>query len=108
MTGLSSSTVRKYTDESFQIEHASLGVKRGGKLSPYKEEIHALFEKGWRAIDIAEEVCNRGCTATKSTVTHYVAELRKQKKLSIRFKSSHGSHIKKGNFETPFSSIRKS
>ncbi len=78
--GLCRQTVKKYMDTNFQIEHAALGSKRGSILIAYHEEIHTLFEKGWMATKIADELRKKGCTASISTITHYISRLKKQKK----------------------------
>ena len=54
-------------------------MERGGKLTPYKEDIHSFFEKRWKASDIADEIRSNGCPATKSTIAYYVSELKKEK-----------------------------
>lgn len=78
-TGLCRQTVKKYTSHQFQIEHASLGTKRKSKLTPYHDEIHERFEQGWMASKIAVHIQRMGCSATSSTISHYISKLKKQK-----------------------------
>jgi len=77
--GLCRQTVKKYASDQFQVEHASLGTKRQSKLSPYYDEIHQRFEQGWMASQIAAHLQEMGCSATTSTISHYVSKLKKQK-----------------------------
>lgn len=78
-TGLCRQTVKKYASNQFQIEHASLGIKRKSKLTPYHDEIHERFEQGWMASKIAVHIQQMGCSATSSTISHYISKLKKQK-----------------------------
>lgn len=78
-TGLCRQTVKKYASDQFQIQHASLGAKRKSKLTPYHDEIHERFEQGWMATQIAVHLQQMGCSATISTISHYVSKLKKQK-----------------------------
>ncbi len=78
-TGLCRQTVKKYASNQFQIEHASLGTKRKSKLTPYHDEIHERFEQGWMASKIAVHIQQMGCSATSSTISHYISKLKKQK-----------------------------
>ena len=78
-TGLCRQTVKKYASHQFQIEHASLGTKRKSKLTPYHDEIHERFEQGWMASKIAVHIQRMGCSATSSTISHYISKLKKQK-----------------------------
>ena len=70
---------KKYASDQFQIQHASLGTKRKSKLTPYYDEIHKQFEQGWMATKIAAHLQQMGCSATSSTISHYVSKLKKQK-----------------------------
>lgn len=78
-TGLCRQTVKKYASNQFQIEHASLGTKRKSNLTPYHDEIHERFEQGWMASKIAVHIQQMGCSATSSTISHYISKLKKQK-----------------------------
>ena len=78
-TGLCRQTVKKYASDQFQIQHASLGIKRKSKLTPYYDEIHKCFEQGWMASKIAIHLQQMGCSATSSTISHYISKLKKQK-----------------------------
>lgn len=90
-TGLCRQTVKKYANDQFQIEHASLGTKRKSKLTPYYDEIHKRFEQGWMATKIAVHIQQMGCSATISTISHYVSKLKKQKN-EDQSKSDHFIH----------------
>ena len=82
-TGLCRQTVKKYASDPFQIQHASLGIKRKSKLTPYYDEIHKRFEQGWMASKIAIHLQQMGCSATSSTIAHYISKLKKQKSDNI-------------------------
>ncbi len=76
--GLCRQTVKKYASNQVQVEHASLGVERPSKLSPYHDEIHQQFKQGWTATQIAKHIQSMGCTATISTIAHYVSKIKKE------------------------------
>lgn len=56
-----------------------LTFEEKSKLTPYHDEIHKRFEQSWMATQIAAHLQQMGCSATTSTISHYVSKLKKQK-----------------------------
>ncbi len=80
-TGLATTTVSIYLDENFNPVHASYGVKRPGKLSPYYSEIDTLLDQGLMASKIEQIIRQKGYEGSSSTVRSYVAKWKKDLKM---------------------------
>ena len=77
-TGLTTTTISIYLDENFNPVHASYGVKRPGKLSPYYSEIDTLLDQGLMASKIEQIIRQKGYEGSSSTVRSYVAKWKKR------------------------------
>lgn len=69
---------QKYASNQVQVEHASLGVEHPSKLSSHHDEIHQQFKQGWIATQITKHIQSMGCSATISTIAHYVSKIKKE------------------------------
>jgi len=83
-TGLSTTTISRYLDESFNHVHAAYGIKKHGKLSTFYKHIDELLTQGIMASKIEELIRKNGFNGSSSTIRHYVSEWKKRFKSSIK------------------------
>lgn len=81
-TGLSTTTISRYLDESFNPVHASYGIKKPGILSAYHEEIDILLNQGAMTSKIEKIIRDKGFKGSSSTIRHYASEWKKKFKIN--------------------------
>ncbi|RDA73617.1 transposase, partial [Hafnia paralvei] len=94
-TGLDPRTVSKYLDKNFDPVHASYGIKKGGILSAFYEDIDNLLKQGIMSSKIEEIIREKGFKGSSSTIRHYASEWKKRFKNEIK-----ENEIKEGKKKT--------
>lgn len=79
-TGLSTVTITKYLDQSFNPVSAAYGKKKSSILAPYYNEIDTLLSQGIMGSEIEKIVRSKGYNGSSSTVRHYVSGWKKKLK----------------------------
>ena len=78
--GLDARTVRKYLDEGFNPVHASYGVKKCGKLTPFMPEIDLMLESGSMGTHIENTIRAKGYAGSTSNLRHYISDWKRRRK----------------------------
>lgn len=73
-TGHTKKTIKNYLSPDFNPIHGQYGVRRPGKLSPFRNEVISLRSKGTPYKDIYTTLCKKGYTGSIAAIRQFIAK----------------------------------
>ncbi|WP_203247278.1 hypothetical protein [Sporosarcina beigongshangi] len=73
-TGYTKRTIKNYLSPNFNPIHGQYGVRRPGKLSPFRNEVIALRSKGTTYKEIHTSICKKGYTGLEAAIRQFIAK----------------------------------
>ncbi|ANU10123.1 hypothetical protein BBH88_07315 [Planococcus antarcticus DSM 14505] len=82
-TGYTHKTITNYLAPNFNPINGQYGVRRPGKLSPFRNEVLTLRTKGTTYKEIHAFICQKGYTGSEAAIRQFIA---KEKRMGRDFK----------------------